>query len=176
MKLGYLPWNSANAAAQHLDEVGVRDDRAELTYRDFDAWVEAFAEQLVQFSAGKFFDQIERLRPTYFSAVPTIYAVLAALPEEVKPDTSSLRFVICGAAPVSEELLRKSQERYGFKMVEATGSPRALAPPRATPSTGCASSAPSDRPFLDRRSASCARTGRSRPPARSARCWSRGRP
>lgn len=290
MKLGYLPWNSANAAAQHLDEVGVRDDRAELTYRDFDAWVEAFAEQLAehgfkrgdvvaimlpnriellvamfaawrlggaatpvnpvftaneadyqiddsgasivismgpdapsgnrpaihvddmrtarrgdavapvelagddlalliytsgstgrpkgvmldhanaeamsgtmaehfrltaddhcmlilplfhvnaimvsvlatirtggqlsvvgQFSAGKFFDQIERLRPTYFSAVPTIYAVLAALPEEVKPDTSSLRFVICGAAPVSEELLRKSQERYGFKMVEGYG-------------------------------------------------------
>ena len=74
-----------------------------------------------QFSAGKFFDQIERLRPTYFSAVPTIYAVLAALPDEVKPDTSSLRFVICGAAPVSEELLRKSQERYGFPMVEGYG-------------------------------------------------------
>jgi long-chain acyl-CoA synthetase len=74
-----------------------------------------------QFSASRFFDQVERLRPTYFSAVPTIYALLASLPEEVRPDTSSLRFVICGAAPVSEELLTRSQERYGFRIVEGYG-------------------------------------------------------
>ena len=74
-----------------------------------------------QFSASRFFDQVEQLRPTYFSAVPTIYAVLASLPEDVKPDTSSLRFVICGAAPVSQELLTRSQERYGFEIVEGYG-------------------------------------------------------
>lgn len=74
-----------------------------------------------QFSARTFFDRVERLRPTYFSAVPTIYAVLAALPDEVRPDTSSLRFVICGAAPVSRELLERSQERYGFTIVEGYG-------------------------------------------------------
>ena len=74
-----------------------------------------------RFSAGRFFEQVERLRPTYFSAVPTIYAVLAALPPEVKPDTSSLRFVICGAAPVSRELLERSQERFGFEIVEGYG-------------------------------------------------------
>ena len=74
-----------------------------------------------QFSASRFFEQVERLRPTYFSAVPTIYAVLAALPEDVQPDTSSLRFVVCGAAPVSKELLTRSHERYGFEMVEGYG-------------------------------------------------------
>ncbi len=74
-----------------------------------------------RFSADTFFDHVERLRPTYFSAVPTIYAVLAALPEDVRPDTSSLRFVICGAAPVSRELLVRSQERYGFVIVEGYG-------------------------------------------------------
>ena len=74
-----------------------------------------------QFSASRFFEQVERLRPTYFSAVPTIYAVLASLPEDVKPDTSCLRFVICGAAPVSAELLQRSQQRYGFTMVEGYG-------------------------------------------------------
>jgi long-chain acyl-CoA synthetase len=74
-----------------------------------------------QFSAGRFFDQVERLRPTYFSAVPTIYALLAALPDDVHPDTSSLRFVVCGAAPVSRELLVRSQERYGFEIVEGYG-------------------------------------------------------
>ncbi|MBM7507628.1 AMP-binding protein [Nocardioides sp. 31GB23] len=74
-----------------------------------------------QFSARTFFDRVEQLRPTYFSAVPTIYAVLAALPDDVRPDTSSLRFVICGAAPVSRELLERSQERYGFTIVEGYG-------------------------------------------------------
>ncbi|MFD2092273.1 class I adenylate-forming enzyme family protein [Blastococcus deserti] len=73
------------------------------------------------FSASRFFDQVERLRPTYFSAVPTIYALLASLPEHVRPDTSSLRFVVCGAAPVSAELLDRCEERFGFTMVEGYG-------------------------------------------------------
>jgi len=73
------------------------------------------------FSATRFFEQVERLRPTYFSAVPTIYALLAALPDDVRPDTSSLRFVVCGAAPVSAELLHRCQERFGFTMVEGYG-------------------------------------------------------
>lgn len=74
-----------------------------------------------QFSATRFFDQVEQLRPTYFSAVPTIYAVLSALPESVHADISSLRFVVCGAAPVSRELLTRSRERYGFEIVEGYG-------------------------------------------------------
>ncbi len=73
------------------------------------------------FSASAFFDLLERVRPTYFSAVPAIYAMLAALPDEVEPDTSSLRFVVCGAAPVSEELLTACHERYGFRIVEGYG-------------------------------------------------------
>ena len=73
------------------------------------------------FSPRTFFDHVERLRPTYFSAVPTIYALLTSLPEDVRPDTSSLRFVVCGAAPVSAELLARCEERYGFTMVEGYG-------------------------------------------------------
>jgi long-chain acyl-CoA synthetase len=73
------------------------------------------------FSASRFFDQVERLRPTYFSAVPTIYALLASLPDGVRPDTSSLRFVVCGAAPVSAELLDRCEQRFGFTMVEGYG-------------------------------------------------------
>ncbi|MEU6642633.1 AMP-binding protein [Saccharomonospora sp. NPDC046836] len=74
-----------------------------------------------RFSASTFFEYVERLRPTYFSAVPTIYALLAALPEDVKPDTSSLRFVSCGAAPVTQELLDASKRRYGFRIIEGYG-------------------------------------------------------
>ena len=73
------------------------------------------------FSTSTFFESVERLRPTYFSAVPTIYALLAALPPDVRPDTSSLRFVVCGAAPVTQELLEASEQRYGFRMVEGYG-------------------------------------------------------
>jgi len=74
-----------------------------------------------KFAALPFLELIERQRPTYFSGVPTIYALLASLPADVIPDTSSLRFAICGAAPVSAELLAKSEERFGFVMIEGYG-------------------------------------------------------
>ena len=74
-----------------------------------------------KFSPEPFLGLIESLKPTYFSGVPTIYALLAALPAEVVPDTSSLRFAVCGAAPVSQELLTKSEERFGFVMIEGYG-------------------------------------------------------
>lgn len=74
-----------------------------------------------RFSAATFFEHVERLRPTYFSAVPTIYSLLVSLPDSVRPDVSSLRFVVCGAAPVSRELLEACQDRFGFTMVEGYG-------------------------------------------------------
>ncbi|MDX3452136.1 AMP-binding protein [Streptomyces sp. ME02-8801-2C] len=74
-----------------------------------------------RFSPQTFFDMVERERPTFFSAVPTIYGMLAALPDEVAPDTSSLRFGVCGAAPASAELLTRFETRYGFPLVEGYG-------------------------------------------------------
>lgn len=74
-----------------------------------------------RFDPHTFFRTIESERPTYFSAVPTIYNMLAALPDEVAPDTSSLRFAICGAAPAPPELLTRFETRYGFPLVEGYG-------------------------------------------------------
>ncbi|MEU9171563.1 AMP-binding protein [Streptomyces sp. NPDC048420] len=74
-----------------------------------------------RFAPDTFFDVVERERPTYFSAVPTIYSMLAALPDDVRPDTSSLRFGVCGAAPASAELLTRFEARYGFPLVEGYG-------------------------------------------------------
>ncbi len=74
-----------------------------------------------RFDLETFFTDVEQLRPTYFSAVPTIYTLLNALPEQVKPDTSSLRYGICGAAPASAELLTSFEARYGFPLVEGYG-------------------------------------------------------
>ncbi|MFF0085280.1 class I adenylate-forming enzyme family protein [Streptomyces canus] len=74
-----------------------------------------------RFDPRTFFDLVEQERPTFFSAVPTIYSMLAALPDDVLPDTSSLRFGVCGAAPASAELLTRFEARYGFPLVEGYG-------------------------------------------------------
>lgn len=74
-----------------------------------------------RFHPHTFFDLVEAERPTYFSAVPTIYAMLAALPAQVVPDTSSIRYAVCGAAPAPAELLARFEDRFGFPMVEGYG-------------------------------------------------------
>ena len=68
-----------------------------------------------------FFDRIAQSRATYFSAVPTIYTMLCGLPANVKPDTSSVRFAVCGAAPASVELLEAFESRYGIPIIEGYG-------------------------------------------------------
>jgi long-chain acyl-CoA synthetase len=74
-----------------------------------------------KFSVSRFFEQVEKLRPTYFSTVPSILSMLVSLPDDVQPDTSSLRFAGCGAAPLSEELLTRAEERFGIVIVEGYG-------------------------------------------------------
>jgi len=74
-----------------------------------------------RFKPDTFFDRIERTRATYFSAVPTIYTMLCGLPDTVRPDTSSVRFAVCGAAPASVELLEGFEARYGIPLIEGYG-------------------------------------------------------
>jgi len=74
-----------------------------------------------RFNPNTFFATIEAERPTFFSAVPTIYSMLAALPDDVQPDTSSVRFAVCGAAPASADLLARFEARFGFPLVEGYG-------------------------------------------------------
>jgi long-chain acyl-CoA synthetase len=74
-----------------------------------------------RFNLNTFFSRIESSRATYFSAVPTIYTMLCGLPEELTPDTSSVRFAICGAAPASVELLERFESRYDIPIIEGYG-------------------------------------------------------
>ncbi len=74
-----------------------------------------------RFSPDTFFNRVERSGATYFSAVPTIYTMLCGLPDDVNPDTSSVRFAICGAAPASVELLDRFESRYGIPIIEGYG-------------------------------------------------------
>jgi acyl-CoA synthetase (AMP-forming)/AMP-acid ligase II len=74
-----------------------------------------------RFARDRFFADVERFRPTYFSAVPAIYAMLCALPADVRPDTSSLRFAVCGAAPMPAEAIERFESRFGVSIVEGYG-------------------------------------------------------
>ena len=76
---------------------------------------------LARFDPKTFWQQVEKHRPTYFSAVPTIYLVLNSLPPEVKPDLSSLQFVVCGAAPMPADAIHEFERRYGVPVVEGYG-------------------------------------------------------
>lgn len=76
---------------------------------------------LARFHPVEFLTAVESFRPTFFSAVPAIYAHLVSLPADVVADTSSVQYAICGAAPASKELLEATQERFGFGLVEGYG-------------------------------------------------------
>jgi acyl-CoA synthetase (AMP-forming)/AMP-acid ligase II len=73
-----------------------------------------------RFHAATFWTTVEQARPTFFSAVPTIYALLVSRPG-APPDTRSLRFVICGAAPMPRQLIGEFEERFGVPVVEGYG-------------------------------------------------------
>jgi acyl-CoA synthetase (AMP-forming)/AMP-acid ligase II len=74
-----------------------------------------------RFSPKTFFGLVERIRPTYFSAVPAIYAMLTSLPDAATADTSSLRLVVCGAAPMPAPLIARLESTLGVVLVEGYG-------------------------------------------------------
>jgi long-chain acyl-CoA synthetase len=73
-----------------------------------------------RFSPEAFWSAVEQHRPTFFSAVPTMYALLHAGTDR-PVDVSSLRFGICGAAPMSADLLVRFEKVFGFPLVEGYG-------------------------------------------------------
>ncbi|MGN6721927.1 MAG: class I adenylate-forming enzyme family protein [Marmoricola sp.] len=73
-----------------------------------------------RFDPATFWDAVADYWPTYFSAVPTMYALLEANTER-QVDTSSIRLAICGAAPMAPDLLHSFEERFGLQVVEGYG-------------------------------------------------------
>jgi long-chain acyl-CoA synthetase len=89
-----------------------------------------------RFDPKTFWDLVERFRPTFFSAVPTIYAMLTGLPAEVRPDTSSLRCAVCGAAPMPASAIRDFEARYGVGILEGYGQSEGTVVTTANPLNG----------------------------------------
>jgi long-chain acyl-CoA synthetase len=89
-----------------------------------------------RFDPRTFFTRLEQSRATYFSAVPTIYTMLCGLPDEVEPDTSPVRFAVCGAASASVDLLERFESRYGIPIIEGYGLSEGTCASTANPLTG----------------------------------------
>jgi len=97
-----------------------------------------------KFSVSRFWEIIERYKITSFGSVATMLSMLlseppavagglslrtkesADRPGRVKPPATaggsdSLRFAMCGSAPVPAEVLRKFEERFGCLVIEGYG-------------------------------------------------------
>lgn len=73
------------------------------------------------FSPKEFLPAINKYKPSTFSGVPTVYAILNSLPDAEKYDLSSLRFVICGAAPMPVEVFNEFERKYKAFILEGYG-------------------------------------------------------
>ncbi len=74
------------------------------------------------FSASEFGEVVERYGVTFFSGVPAIYNILILIADDVKThNLGSLRFGVCGAAPLAEETFKKFESTYGIKIIEGYG-------------------------------------------------------
>lgn len=93
-----------------------------------------------KFSPDTFWQQISRTSATYFSAVPTMYALLVDR-GSTDSDTSSLRFAVCGAAPMPAGLIASFEAMFTVPLIEGYGLSECtvaatLNPPDATRKPG----------------------------------------
>jgi len=73
-----------------------------------------------RFRAEAMPELIERHRPTILTGVPTIYARMLA--QDFSPGIpSSLRMLRCGSAPITEELHRQVEAKFGVPLVVSYG-------------------------------------------------------
>lgn len=74
-----------------------------------------------RFSPSDFWYWVEKYQLTTFSAVPTMLAILLGAPDWETHDISSLRYVLCGGAPLSVEVARNFEAAIGATLLEGYG-------------------------------------------------------
>ena len=75
-----------------------------------------------KFSAGKFFQLIEREGVEIVSVVPTLLQYLTSYYESKKtPDISSLHHIICGAGPLTVQVAQKFEEKFRVPIIHGYG-------------------------------------------------------
>jgi long-chain acyl-CoA synthetase len=77
---------------------------------------------LRKFSVREFGPTVERYKCTFFSAVPKVYKILLEAKDTVKKhDLSSLKFGVCGAAPMPAERIVEFEKEFGIEILEGYG-------------------------------------------------------
>ena len=74
-----------------------------------------------RFSASTFWATVAEFEPVTFSAVPTMLAALLHAPGADEASTNSVRYVICGAAPLAPADFRRFEEKFGIAILEGYG-------------------------------------------------------
>lgn len=82
-----------------------------------------------------FYKIVDQYKPVFFSCVPTVLSVLLEIPIG-DSDISSLRYLICGAAPLSVELFNRFEKYTGMKILEGYGMTEATVASSANPKDG----------------------------------------
>lgn len=73
------------------------------------------------FNYSKFLENIQNHRVTHMQTAPPVLVMLAKRPETKDYDLSSLKNILCGAAPLSKELQNEVSERFALKVVQTWG-------------------------------------------------------
>jgi long-chain acyl-CoA synthetase len=74
-----------------------------------------------RFSASRFWAKVAEFGPVTFASVPTMLAALLHAPGADEAETNTVRFVVCGAAPLSPGLFRRFEEKFGLAILEGYG-------------------------------------------------------
>ncbi|MER3429960.1 MAG: hypothetical protein C4324_02755 [Blastocatellia bacterium] len=77
-----------------------------------------------RFSASRFWKDISDFGITSFGSVATMLQMLISRSESgefSQPRTDSVRFAMCGSAPVPKEILRRFEETFGILVIEGYG-------------------------------------------------------
>lgn len=67
-----------------------------------------------------FYKIVERYKANFFSCVPTVLSVLLDI-EQGDADISTLKFALCGAAPLSTELINRFESKTNMTILEGYG-------------------------------------------------------
>lgn len=76
-----------------------------------------------KFSASRFWEIIEKYKITSFGSVATMLSMLIAKADDNKEErkANSLRFAMCGSAPVPAEILKRFEETFDCLVIEGYG-------------------------------------------------------
>jgi len=90
------------------------------------------------FEVDDFVREVARARPTFFSGVPTVYKRLLDVADRIdRSALGSLRFAVCGAAPMPVTWLNEFQSRFGIPIVEGYGLTEGTVASTVNPRHGC---------------------------------------